>query len=43
MRRFPNESFGMSQVGGIKDLPALRDGGGNEAIVNHGGGKQAES
>jgi hypothetical protein len=33
----------MSQVSGIKDLLALRDGSGSEAIVKHGGREQADA
>jgi len=32
----------MSQVGGVKDIFTLCDGYGREAMVNHGGGEQAE-
>ena len=42
MRRLANETFGMSQIGVLEDLSALSNGGGGEAIVNHGGGEQTE-
>ena len=43
LRRFSNKAFGMSHVGGIEDLASLCDGGGREAVMNHGGGEQTET